>query len=219
MKSKNASTLGQQLFRYGIGAGAASLAASAQATIEYSGVLNISGNDIAFSMQGLTAAAGTNPTADFQLESDPSKAKAGINGQAPSSGAAAASGYAFKLSNSATIGSNLTFQLGYSSLQDNFITPGTGNWHPGDEGFLGLTFLFNGSTAYGWADVTLNNLDGTGPGVFTLHGFAFEDSGAAIAAGATAGGSSSVPDSGSTLMLLAAGATGVLALKRRQANA
>jgi PEP-CTERM motif-containing protein len=230
MKPKKATALGQQLVRYGIGAGAASLAASAQADIQYSGPLSVSGNQIAFSLQNFSTTVGTSPTADFQLDSKPSKLKAGVSAQsggAPGAGVAfdlaqgqfsPATQYALRLGSGSTIGSNLGFSGQNYSFFNNYYpgfmtTPpgaGNGNWKPGDEGFLGLTITIGGNTVYGWADVTLNNLNGNSPGVFTLHGLAYEDSGAAIQAGA-------VPEP-SAIALLVAGAAGVLALKRRKAK-
>jgi hypothetical protein len=214
MKSNKATNLGQRLVCYGIGAGAASLAASAEATVQYSGPLSVSGNSISFNMQPFSAMPGFNALTDFQLESFIPKGKAGINAPAATSGIAGSGNYASFLTSGDTIGSSLAFKTGYSYLTNG----GVGNWHVGDHGFLGLTFLFNGMTVYGWADVTLNNVNGNSPGVFTLSGLAFEDSGAAIAAGATGSGNT-VPETGNTLALLVIGAAGVLALKRRQAKA
>jgi hypothetical protein len=228
MKSQKSSDLGQKLVRYGMGAGAASLAASAQAAIQWSGPLSLSGNEIAFSMDGFTAAASQNTTADFQLDSKPAKLKAGVVPQSMGAGVAfdtrqgqfiPITNYALKLSNGATIGSNLNFsgQNSYNYFNNFYpgndpVPPGAmnGDWTPGDQGFLGLTFQIGGNTFYGWADISLNNLNGNAPGVFTLHGLAYEDSGGSITAGA-------VPEP-STIALLVAGAAGVLALKRRKAK-
>jgi hypothetical protein len=92
-----------------------------------------------------------------------------------------------------------------------------GQWHVGDRGFLGLQITVNGQIDYGWADISLNN-GGSPParpgdpqdptGQFTIYGYAYDDSGLPIGAGA-------IPEP-SSLALLVAGAAGVLALRRRQ---
>jgi hypothetical protein len=223
---KTPPALSQRLTRYGIGVGALSLAASAQAGIDYSGPLNISGNQIVFDLHSLTASSGTDATSDFRLTSNTSKLKAEVTAQTAGShvafvlrpGEQSMTQYALKLGAGTTIGSNLSFTPGTSYSYFNNYYPGgpigagakNGDWKPGNEGFLGLTILLNTTTVYGWADVTLNNLDGTTNGlpVYTLHGFAYDDTGAPIAAGA-------IPEP-SSIALLAAGAAGVLALKRRR---
>jgi hypothetical protein len=88
----------------------------------------------------------------------------------------------------------------------------SGNWNAdGDTGYMGFSFLLNdgaGSTVYGWAEI-----ERVSPSSANLLGWGYEDSGAAIAAGATA-----VPEP-SGLALLALGATGVAALRRRRSAA
>jgi hypothetical protein len=86
----------------------------------------------------------------------------------------------------------------------------------GSSGFLGLRFEFNGNTHYGWANLTVNPDFST-----TLHDFAYEacpDEG--IHVGSTTGGaacdSGSVPEPHSAA-LMALGAAGLLALRRRKA--
>ena len=107
-------------------------------------------------------------------------------------------------------------------------TSGTdGDWKAGDTGYLGLEITSGGTTLYGWAHVTLNSLPpaptvppagteavGTNAttGYFTLLGYAYDDSGASIAAGA-------VPEPKSTVALLVAGAAGAAALHRRRKGA
>ena len=74
---------------------------------------------------------------------------------------------------------------------------------PGDRGFLALGFDLGGETVLGWADISLST-DGLS---LTVHGWAFEDSGAGILAGET-GASNPVPGLGG-LAALACGAAGM----------
>jgi hypothetical protein len=81
-----------------------------------------------------------------------------------------------------------------------------GNWTPGTREYLGLRFNDGGTPLYGWADVEMNAYDSV-----TLFAYAYQDDGLAI----------HVPDIGtipepSTLALLALGAAGLAALRRRQ---
>ncbi|HYG25100.1 MAG TPA: PEP-CTERM sorting domain-containing protein [Verrucomicrobiae bacterium] len=84
-------------------------------------------------------------------------------------------------------------------------TPDQGPWTAGQRAYLGLRFNNGGTTNYGWADITLNSYQSV-----TLHGFAYETSGGAITAGA-------VPEP-SQFALLALGAAGVAALRRRASS-
>lgn len=70
--------------------------------------------------------------------------------------------------------------------------------------FLGLSFATGGGTRYGWVRLSIDNSAGT----FTVHDWAYENSGAGIHAGA-------VPAPGA-LGLLAAGATGLGILRGRK---
>jgi hypothetical protein len=220
--------LGKRLARYGVGVGAVSLAASAQAHIHYSGPLEVTGNPMVLDLRNLSANAGTNAGADFQLQADTAKLKAGMIPQTAGAGAAIvlrqgqitpATQYVLRLSSGTTIGSSLTFsaQNNYSYFNNYYPGGGpfgsgakAGDWKPGDRGFIGLTILIGATTVYGWADITLNNLDGVNTGVYTVHSMAYEDSGASILAG-------QIPEP-SAIALLIAGAVGVLALKRRHAK-
>lgn len=70
-----------------------------------------------------------------------------------------------------------------------------------DSGYMGLSFVLNDGTHYGWVDLTVtgNQIAPT----MTIHGYGYEDvAGISIATGATG---SSVPEPG-TLALAAAGA-------------
>ena len=113
-----------------------------------------------------------------------------------------------------TTGTLSSLPVGYSTT--NFL----GNWQNGNvgagRGFLGLKFLIAGQTHYGWADITVGN-----GYAITLHGFAYEAcADQSIDSGATTGGATC--DTGQTpephsAALLALGAVGVLAYRRRKA--
>ncbi len=81
-----------------------------------------------------------------------------------------------------------------------------GNWSPGDTGWLGLRFDMGGSGNQhaGWAYVTLNP-DAT----ITLGAFAYEDVSGDPAITA-------VPESSHAALLMAAGAAGIAAYRRRR---
>lgn len=75
-----------------------------------------------------------------------------------------------------------------------------------DRGFVGLQFAFGGNTHYGWAEIThLGSGNGT-----TLHAFGFND-----APGAPSVIPSAIPEPNS-MALLAAGAAGAVAFRRRK---
>lgn len=217
-------TLAQKLALYGLGAGAASLATSANADIQYSGPLNFSGNTIYFDLQNTVApSTAPDPADDFLLSANATKMKASIGSYGSSSGQVVSEtrgafprDYALQLNVGTTIGSGSNFSTdGY--FNNNYaggVVPagyGLGDWTFGERGFLGLSILINAQTVYGWADVQFNNYDGSGVGSFTLFGYAYEDNGMSIPAGA-------IPEP-STFALLAAGAVGVALLKRRKAKA
>jgi hypothetical protein len=78
---------------------------------------------------------------------------------------------------------------------------------------LGFEFVLAGVTDFGWIRVT-----GTSASSKSVVDFAYENTGAAIAAGATPPPPTSVPEPSSlSLGLLALGAAGVAALRRRRA--
>ena len=79
-----------------------------------------------------------------------------------------------------------------------------GHFDTPEERFLGLKFDFIGETFYGWVGVEVDQTDYTA----TVTGYAYEDTGGDILAG-------EVPEP-SPLALLAMGATGVAALRRRR---
>ena len=241
MKNAPSSDLAQKLFFYGLGAGAATLAAasSARATIYYSGPISFSGNGVTFDLES-TASPVQNPSmgGDFTLTGSTSP-KSSVNkistSGATGTGVASATrndneggtaNYALKLAAGDTIGSNRTFLGGspYFNTLPGITARGggtdalAGDWVAGDRGFVGLTIILDGSgeagpgaagtTVFGWADVTINNFDGTGIGRYTLNGYAYEADGSAIPAGA-------IPEP-STIALLIAGAAGVEVMRRRR---
>ncbi len=216
--------LRRKIAAYGIGAGAAALATSAQADIHYSGPIDFSGDTIYFDLFNTVG-----PSNDMQL-ADNFELSSSNNGQKPTAygltGSGGAGSVAFfkpdflkfatpEFASGDTIGSQPFRSSGYLN---NFTatTPG-GDWQVGDVGFLGLQIVVNGQTDFGWAEVRLNN-GGTPSsfaataaddlGQFTLLGFAFDDSGQPIPAGA-------IPEP-SSVALLALGAAGVVALRRRK---
>jgi hypothetical protein len=91
----------------------------------------------------------------------------------------------------------------YSNRWSSSYTYIDGALTPGDRGFLALGFDLGGETVLGWADISLST-DGLS---LTVHGWAFEDSGAGIVAGET-GASNPVPGLGG-LAALACGAAGL----------
>lgn len=215
-------TLSQKLAVYGLGVGAASLATSGNADIVYSGPVEFSGNTIIYDLQNIappaTVSDGVNH--DFQLSKFKVKASSSDdNTNTTSTGytdfvTRNSSSYAIQHFAGDVIGSSGNF--GSNTLLQNAYPGGifpaganAGDWNPGERGFLGLKLIVGTDTFFGWADVTLNNLDGSGSGAFTLHSYAYDNTpGTAITAGV-------IPEP-STIALLAAGAAGVMALKRRK---
>src|SRR5690606_19526628 len=90
---------------------------------------------------------------------------------------------------------------------------GAPNWNGGVTGFIGVSFDLGSGTRYGWIELQ-TPATGFSGNTGTVLGYAYEDSGAAIVTGDT-GGLPAVPEP-SPLLLLATGALGVLALKRRK---
>jgi len=123
--------------------------------------------------------------------------------------------YANKLRLNQTIGEGLNFYYyGYFRGPNAF-----GSWSPGERGFLGLRLTINGVHYFGWADVTLNNLNGVGKPVFTLHSYAFKaEPEEPILAGQKFEKRKKPRRGGivAPIALLLAGASGIAALKRRK---
>lgn len=78
------------------------------------------------------------------------------------------------------------------------------NWPRGTRGFVGLKFDNNGTDNFGWAD-----LEYTPDRSTILYGFAYDNSGAAIEAGA-------IPEPKTAALLTALAAGSVILLKRRR---
>ncbi len=88
-------------------------------------------------------------------------------------------------------------------------------WLDGGTGFVGFTFNSGAGAQYGWARVTFDDAEVPPNGLrynFTLNDYAFGSVGDQVKAG-------QVPDSGSSLGLLALGAAGILACRRFRAKA
>ena len=96
----------------------------------------------------------------------------------------------------------------FTSLASNFGA--VGQWNALGSDFLGLSFQDGSQTDYGWAEITVNP-DYT----VTLDAVAYDDSGNAILAGDVPA-SSSTPEPNS-LLLMALGATGLAAYRRKLA--
>ena len=218
----------RKIAAYGVGAGAAALAAPAQADIHYSGALDFTADTIYSILPTLWARA---TTCNWRITSSLPQ-RLGKNGEKPTAygltGSTGAGEVAIfkpdflkfatpEFGNTDTIGSQAFGNEGYFN-DFNASTPG-GQWQVGDTGFLGLQITINGQIDFGWAEVRLNSASpvsssssslaaDVADGQFTLLGYAFQDSGAPIQAGA-------IPEP-SSLALLALGATGVVALRRRR---
>jgi hypothetical protein len=173
--------LSQRLVLYGLGAGAVTVASQAEAVVK-SGPVDFSGDTIHFDLQNVTPPSTSSMSNDdFAMKSNCSKSKAKIKGEGslcPAIGAVIrySRAYANRLSGNEAIGTQSFYQTAYFN-DVNSGSPDTGgndagDWHPGDRGFLALRIIINGDAFYGWADVTLNNLDCDGP-VFTLNRYAF----------------------------------------------
>jgi hypothetical protein len=103
---------------------------------------------------------------------------------------------------------------GHATSHGGFVRGGTGPWY-GKSGYLGFKFLSNSKTYFGWAHLIPPTAGGRGPRGGSISEFAYDTvPGQAIEAGQT----SAIPEPG-TLSLLALGAAGVAALRRRKRSA
>jgi hypothetical protein len=100
--------------------------------------------------------------------------------------------------NSSSVGPSFTGSMAYGSANPN------AQFNTASSSFLGLSFAGASGTLYGWVRVSVNNAAGT----FVVHDWAYDSSGAGIAAGA-------IPAPG-TLGLLAVGASGLGLLRGRK---
>ncbi len=119
----------------------------------------------------------------------------------------------FVVSAGTVIGSGTSFASTTNIDKVNqFETPGIVALHNGDGQLLPFEFMDNGHMDYGYLSF---DAQATAGGVtrYQIDGFTYDDSGAGVIAGA--GAVSSVPEPGS-LSMLAAGALGLLAYRRRQ---
>lgn len=98
-----------------------------------------------------------------------------------------------------------------------FTSSSAGSFHPGQPGYVGFALDAGGGTAnYGWLKLEFSFDPQTTQGVLEALGFGYETTaGKAIAAGDTGG--TATPEPGTmALGILAAGAAGVVALRRRR---
>ena len=100
--------------------------------------------------------------------------------------------------NASSVGPSFFGSMAYGNANPNAQFQNVSN------AFLGLSFASGANTFYGWVRVSVNNAAGT----FTVHDWAYENSGAGIAAGA-------IPAPGA-LGLFAAGASGLGLLRGRK---
>lgn len=212
----------KRLALYRIAAGAALVAAGSTAeanliTLDLTGQPIASrttplGGSLFFDVNASSAAAAFATSsfagADFQL-THPSVPYAYINGNGIPGNAIAGftAPAAFKASHLS--------QSNFVGPTNNFapaakIAP-AGAWSPNTTGFLGLQFVIGPNSYFGWADITTNS-----DASVTLNALGYED---VPNTPAHAEFASAVPDQGSTLALLAIGAAGVVAFRRRQPKA
>lgn len=245
--------LTQRLVLYGLGAGAVTAGVAygkhkPPNHISYSGPLSFSDDTIHFDLQNMTPPSSSfNSSDDFKMKSDCTNSKAKIKGEGnynPKIGASIRNSrpYAFKFSQNDLIGTQDFYGTAY--FNDIYNGPSdtggnnAGDWHPGDRGFLALRITIDCNNFYGWADVTLNNLDCDGP-VFTLNGYALNtEPNESIKAGEVKEKKkhlmipaptctptpsptptptpTPIPSTGAAIALLVAGASGVTSFKQRR---
>ncbi|HEY4282480.1 MAG TPA: hypothetical protein VGM62_05395 [Chthoniobacterales bacterium] len=214
----------KRLALYGVAAGAALAAGASTAdanliTLDLTGLPTASrstdgatATDLFFDVNAASAAAAVSATnfagADFRFFNFFTSAPFGgsISGLAPGNGIAGINGVesfkALRLQASNFVGPDQNFG------QSAKINGPEGNWGLNDSGFLGLQFLIGADTHYGWAKIDINAL-----GNITLDALGYESDPNTPAHAEDPG--SSVPDHGSTLALMAIGATGLAVLRSR----
>ena len=186
-----------------LAAGAA--AGSAQGMVIYTDVIpDLTASTVSWDMDN-------GGTTDFRLEVTGTTEKSQLVPSNPNAGVAlTANSNADKLSAGETIGSTTPFSNpGENKTLFDEGTPANYDWSVGARGYLGLRFDLDGSTHYGWAEISINPLAGNSFD-HTLYGYAYESTAdTSILAGA-------VPEP-STAMLLVAGAAGAATIRRRRA--
>ena len=214
----------KRLVLYGVAAGAALAAGASPAeadliTLDLTGLSSPTrttpgSGSLFFDVNATSAAAAVGfapfAGADFELYRTQSKLGSGafINGAQPNNSIAVGgtSNKAVNLTGSNFVGSankfNPNAKIGAHFLPVPF---GFGNFQPGDTGYLGLTFTIGPSVFYGWANITLNSNYAV-----TLNTLGYEDSGRPAHVPA------SVPDQGSSILLLVIGAAGIAAFRGLQ---
>jgi hypothetical protein len=127
-----------------------------------------------------------------------------IVGVANSGAAAGYLGALYSYSSVLTVGATVNNSRTFFS-SSHLAYGSTGEWDPGDRGYLGLR-IDSGGIKYGWADVSYNANNS-----LTLYSFAYENSGASIAAGV-------VPEPATTgaMAAILAGAVGAFEARRRR---
>ncbi|MEY2537036.1 MAG: hypothetical protein QOG67_776 [Verrucomicrobiota bacterium] len=219
----------KRLALYGVAAGAA-LAAGISPADATSVSLDLTGlpigdrttpsnGNLFFDVNAASAAAAVGfapfAGADFRLNNFQSgfKSVAGVNGTAGINGVAVGSlGKAARFSPSNSVGPANVFASN-AKIGDRLNLIGSaqlGNFQPGDTGYIGLRFTIGADTHYGWADLSLNN-------DYTVALLALGYDTNPDTADHIPGGTS-VPDQGSSLALLAVGAAGVIAFRKRQSK-
>jgi hypothetical protein len=118
--------------------------------------------------------------------------------------------WARRFGSGSTIGSGADFNTFSKFIRGTDNKGGTfGNWNFSTTGIAGFQL---GSGNFGWIRLHVESISGKSADKLTAIDWAYEDSGAAIAAGAT-GSAAPAPAS---LALLATGAVGVAAMRRRR---
>ena len=217
----------KRLALYGVAAGAAIAGASSAnanlVTLDLSGVnttdrSTASSGSLWFDVNAATAGAAVSTTgtftgADFRIFTGnfggPASAFASISGLTGNNGIAGGQVEGFKASNlspSHFVGPMDTFGH-QATIASKFL-----GFNPGQTGYLGLKFEIGSEIHYGWANITVGNIDY--PNV-TLNSLGYENSADTPAHVEEPSSNPTVPDQGSTLALMAIGAAGLAVMRSR----
>lgn len=199
---------GRQWASYAAATGSVlAMAGAADAAIIYSGVLNT----------GVNFTDGNNATVNLDggsIDATFNFFTAGFTHKATVIGFGFAGTYgsqALKLSSGALIDAALNFKSQANLISVTSYLSNFGPWAISDTAFLGL---FTDQNNFGWIRIHFGDTDSDGlPDDMTIIDYAYEDSGGGIRAGDT--GTASIP-SPAPLALLAAGAVGIGAMRRRR---